>query len=60
MVDLMSRKGKKIRFVLGLLIIAFGVYYGSWFGLIGIVPILFVIFNFCPLCYFKGVCKVKG
>lgn len=60
MVNLMSKKGKKIRFSLGLIIIFIGLYYGSWIGLIGLIPIIFVLTNFCPLCYFKGVCRVKN
>lgn len=36
------------RIIIGLLILVAGFYYGSWFGLIGIVPILTGIFRFCP------------
>ncbi len=37
-----------IRLVLGLVIIAWGVYAENWFGLIGIVPLMTGILNWCP------------
>ncbi len=38
---------KAIRIVLGLLIIAAGFYFHSWWGLIGVVLLLTGLFNFC-------------
>ncbi len=37
-----------IRLVLGLVIIAWGVYAENWFGLIGIVPLVTGTLNWCP------------
>lgn len=37
-----------LRLILGLVIIAVGVYYQSWFGLIGLVPIMTALLNWCP------------
>ncbi len=37
-----------LRLILGLVIIAVGVYYGSWFGLVGLVPIMTALLNWCP------------
>ena len=37
-----------VRVVLGLAIIAAGVYFKSWWGLIGIVPIATALVRFCP------------
>ena len=37
-----------IRLVLGLVIIAWGVYAENWFGLIGIVPLMTGTLNWCP------------
>ena len=37
-----------IRIIIGIVILAVGYYFKSWFGLIGILPILTAIFRFCP------------
>ena len=52
---------KIIRIILGVLIIAAGFYFKSWFGLIGIVPLLTAIMNLCPLYSIIGAntCSVK-
>lgn len=52
---------KVIRIVLGAVIIGAGFYFKSWFGLIGIVPLLTALMNFCPLYSIIGVntCIVK-
>ncbi len=53
---------KIIRIILGVAIIAAGFYFKSWFGLVGIVPLLTAFVSFCPLYSLIGVntCKVKG
>lgn len=38
-----------IRIVLGLAIIGAGVYFKSWYGLIGIVPLVTASLRWCPL-----------
>lgn len=38
-----------LRIVLGLVIIALGILYQSWWGLIGIVPLATAFINWCPL-----------
>lgn len=38
-----------IRLVVGLAIGAWGIYAKSWWGLIGIVPVLTSFIKFCPL-----------
>lgn len=38
-----------IRIILGIFIITLGVYFKSWFGLIGIIPILTAVVKFCPI-----------
>ncbi|MBI5727175.1 MAG: DUF2892 domain-containing protein [Ignavibacteria bacterium] len=52
---------KVIRIILGVLIIGAGFYFKSWFGLIGIVPLLTAFMNFCPLYSIIGAntCGVK-
>ncbi len=36
------------RAVVGIAIIAAGVYYQNWLGAIGIVPLFTAVFKFCP------------
>jgi len=38
-----------IRIIIGIIIIAFGIYFKSWWGIIGLVPIFTSIIGFCPL-----------
>ncbi len=37
-----------LRIIVGLAVLGAGYYYKSWFGLIGIVPLLTATFSFCP------------
>jgi len=50
-----------IRIILGLSILGAGYYYQSWFGLIGLVPLLTAFFGFCPayLPFGLSTCAVK-
>lgn len=52
---------KIIRIILGAAIIAAGLFYGSWLGVIGVIPILTAFMNFCPLYSIFGIntCGVK-
>lgn len=38
-----------IRIILGLAIGAAGVYFKSWWGLVGIIPLATALVRFCPL-----------
>jgi hypothetical protein len=38
-----------IRIIIGLAIGAVGYYYQSWWGLLGLIPLLTGLINFCPL-----------
>jgi len=38
-----------LRIIVGLAVLGAGYYYKSWFGLIGIVPLLTATFSFCPV-----------
>ncbi len=40
---------KIIRIIIGLAVGALGIYFHSWWGLIGLIPLLTAIFGFCPL-----------
>lgn len=50
-----------IRVVLGLAIIGAGVYYQSWWGVIGIVPLATAAIGWCPayLPFGMSTCKIK-
>ena len=40
---------RAFRVVLGLVILGLGVYYRSWWGALGLAPLLTGAFAFCPL-----------
>ncbi len=40
---------KIIRIILGIVIIAYGIIESSWWGLVGLVPLLTAFMGFCPL-----------
>ncbi|OIP01702.1 MAG: hypothetical protein AUJ98_03660 [Bacteroidetes bacterium CG2_30_33_31] len=46
---------KIIRVFLGLIIGVLGLYFKSWWGLVGIVPLLTAIISFCPLYPIIGI-----
>jgi len=52
---------KIIRIIAGIVILILGYVYHTWWGLIGIVPILTVITGRCVLYYLFGIntCKLK-
>jgi Protein of unknown function (DUF2892) len=45
----MGNTDRIIRGIMGLVIVGLGVYFSSWFGLIGIIPIGTAVFKFCPV-----------
>jgi hypothetical protein len=51
-----------VRFIIGAVIIAAGYYYGSWWGLLGLLVIATATFSFCPAYVPFGIstCKGKG
>ncbi|TXD96424.1 DUF2892 domain-containing protein [Psychrobacter frigidicola] len=46
---------RMIRIIAGIVIIGIGVYYQSWWGVIGLVPLLTGLFRFCPLYAMLGM-----
>lgn len=52
---------KNIRIIIGLAIIIMGIVYESWWGLIGLLPILTAITGWCGLYSIMGIstCKTK-
>lgn len=52
---------RTIRAVIGVLIIGIGVYYQSWWGLIGLIPLATAAIGWCPPYAALGVstCSLK-
>ena len=50
-----GRTERMLRVIAGIIIIGIGVYYQSWWGVIGIVPLLTGLFRFCPLYSMLGI-----
>jgi hypothetical protein len=50
-----------IRIVVGLVIGILGIIYKSWWGVIGVIPILTALVGWCPLYVPFGIstCKLK-
>lgn len=51
---------KNIRILIGVVILFFGFIFKSLLGLLGLVPIVFVMIGFCPACYFNKKCVIKN
>ena len=51
-----------IRVIAGLAIVAAGVYFKSWWGLVGLVPLLTATLGWCPLYQPLGLstCPMKS
>ncbi len=54
-----GKSDKVIRIVIGLIIGAVGIYFKSWWGLVGIVPIFTALINWCPLYLPFGISTCK-
>ncbi|MDN3397517.1 DUF2892 domain-containing protein [Psychrobacter sp. APC 3426] len=48
-----------LRVMAGIVIIALGMYYGSWWGVVGLIPLLTGLFRFCPLYKMLGMNTCK-
>jgi hypothetical protein len=48
-----------LRIILGLIIAIVGVVFDSWWGLVGLVPIVTGLFRFCPLYWPLKISTVK-
>jgi sulfite exporter TauE/SafE len=54
-----GKTDRMIRFLLGIVIIAAGLYYQSWWGVIGIVPIITGALSWCPPYKLLGISTDK-
>lgn len=50
---------KWIRIILGAVIILLGFIYQSWWGAVGIIPLLPGLFNYCPAYSLLGISTIK-
>ncbi|MCD6252709.1 MAG: DUF2892 domain-containing protein [Psychrobacter sp.] len=48
-----------LRIIAGVVIIGLGLYFQSWWGVIGLVPLLTGLFRFCPLYSMLGMNTCK-
>ncbi len=48
-----------LRIMVGIVIIALGMYYGSWWGVVGLIALLTGLFRFCPLYKMLGMNTCK-
>lgn len=50
-----GNKDKTVRIIIGILVIAAGVYYQSWWGVVGFIPLITGAISFCPLYSLFGI-----
>lgn len=48
-----------IRWIIGIVIAALGIYYKNWWGLVAVIPIGTALFNFCPIWWATGISTRK-
>ena len=51
---------KTIRIILGVIIFGAGIYFQSWWGLIGIIPLMTAMMSSCPIYQIFGISSNKG
>lgn len=50
-----GKTDKTIRIIVGLVIIAMGLYFQSWWGAAGLVPLATALINWCPPYALLGI-----
>lgn len=55
----MSQTDRYIRLAVGVVIIVLGLVFSSWWGLIGLIPLVTGIINYCPLYDVLGISTLK-
>lgn len=56
----MGTADRTIRFIAGIVIIALGIVYKSWWGAVGIIPLGTAFIRFCPMYVPLGISTNKG
>jgi len=56
-----GKSDRSIRVILGLIAVILGFYFQSWWGLIGLIPILTAVIGWCPAYTILGIstCRIK-
>ncbi len=56
-----GKADRSLRVILGLLIIAAGFYFQSWWGVIGVIPLGTALLGWCPVYLPFGIstCKTR-
>ena len=49
-----------LRIIVGVVIIGLGFYFQSWWGVVGLIPLLTGLFRFCPLYKMLGMNTCKS
>lgn len=44
-----------VRVILGVIIIVLGFYFKSWWGIVGLIPVITGVLNYCPAYSLIGV-----
>lgn len=57
--DKIRKNCRVIRIVLGVVLIAAGLFTGNAWFYLGVIPLIAGIANFCPLCMITKKCSVK-
>lgn len=57
-----GKSDRIIRVVIGLVLIALGIYFNSWWGAIGVIPLVTAAIGWCPLYLPFGLssCSTKN
>ena len=57
----MGKTDRTIRIIIGIVVLALGYYFGTWWGLVGLVPLLTAFSGWCPAYTLIGVstCSAK-
>ncbi|MBU0713292.1 DUF2892 domain-containing protein [bacterium] len=56
-----GKTDKIIRWIIGIVAIALGIFFKSWWGAVGLIPIVTASMSFCPIYSIVGLssCKVE-
>lgn len=54
-----GKTDKTIRIIVGLVIIVIGLYFQSWWGAIGLIPLGTALINWCPPYALLGISTSK-
>ncbi len=56
--DKIKKTCRKIRLVLGVVLIGAGIYLENYWFYLGVIPLMAAITNFCPICIISKKCTI--